>query len=422
MSKSIVRFHSNLNSSPRAPTYYKSLPKPDEGREKKKWLRPSKYELQQPKGYGTQSNFRCISQHSNNHQTNSIPFLTSGKFRFIKPRNMRNGHRLSLFDESGTWKSASKSLHRKDVRLRQENIQTTQSFFDNEKSRTLVKILKKISVFNELKEQELLQLIAVMQEYHYNPNDCVITQGDIGLGFFIIKNGVAIVSRQDPETKVVKFQKELFKGDFFGEVALLENVKRGASVCAKTKLTVYFLNKTHFENLFRTSTPRLLLKRGNISNGELYGQKFMQPKPKATAAMLRNALKDTVLFRDVTNFLVDKIVEIMRIKKVTCGEYIIKEGEGGDEMYILDSGRLQVSVNGHHTIEVPYGKCFGEVALLCKYSCRETVQATQDSVLWCIDRITYKRTVRDVTQHRLHKRKQYLSKIQVFSAWKKKKT
>jgi len=288
-------------------------------------------------------------------------------------------------------------------------------------TQNLLKNLKKVPVLSALDDRELFELSEEMEEKVFYPNQIVIAQGDVGRGFFIIKHGLAIISREDPRTKEINYRRELQEGEFFGEAALLRNVARGASIRAKTKLVVYFLDKSKFQRLFKSNR---FAKRPTIyvpdkdSSGLNAGQNSSQAKGSELTNMIFDALKNTVLFCDVAPVLLNRIIAKMSIKKVVAGEYVVREGEQNDQMYVVDTGVLKVLVNGQSPKLILRGKCFEEMALLCKSPSIETVRADQDSILWSIDRTTYLRTVRDVSQYDLDKRANYFVNIPFFSSWK----
>jgi CRP/FNR family transcriptional regulator, cyclic AMP receptor protein len=90
--------------------------------------------------------------------------------------------------------------------------------------------LAKVPLFSGVKDRDLKRLGKRMQERSFNEGEVITTQGESGLGFFVIENGNATVSRD--ETVV----RNLGPGDFFGEVALIDEGPRSATVVATTDL------------------------------------------------------------------------------------------------------------------------------------------------------------------------------------------
>jgi CRP/FNR family cyclic AMP-dependent transcriptional regulator len=90
--------------------------------------------------------------------------------------------------------------------------------------------LGRVPLFSGVKEKDLKKLGKRMQERSFSEGEVVTTQGESGLGFFVIEDGNAAVSRND---EVVR---NLGAGDYFGEVALIDSGPRSATVVATSDL------------------------------------------------------------------------------------------------------------------------------------------------------------------------------------------
>jgi CRP/FNR family cyclic AMP-dependent transcriptional regulator len=90
--------------------------------------------------------------------------------------------------------------------------------------------LTRVPLFSGVKEKDLKRLGKRMQERSFNEGEVITTQGETGLGFFVIEDGNATVSRDE---QVVR---NLGPGDFFGEVALIDEGPRSATVVATSAL------------------------------------------------------------------------------------------------------------------------------------------------------------------------------------------
>ncbi len=94
-----------------------------------------------------------------------------------------------------------------------------------------VGFLERVPLFNGLKPRQLEALATRFVERDYAPGAAIVTQGQGGEGFFVIVSGraEAVRERADGEKIVVN---SFGPTDFFGEMALLDDGLRTASVCA----------------------------------------------------------------------------------------------------------------------------------------------------------------------------------------------
>lgn len=100
-----------------------------------------------------------------------------------------------------------------------------------QKTESRINILKGIPIFNELTNREMKLISKLFYERHYNEGEAVFEIGQPGAAMFIIEQG---------EVQIVRYNKfgeeivlaELGNGEFFGELAMLDNSPRSAT--AKT--------------------------------------------------------------------------------------------------------------------------------------------------------------------------------------------
>jgi CRP/FNR family transcriptional regulator, cyclic AMP receptor protein len=105
--------------------------------------------------------------------------------------------------------------------------------------------LRAIPLFAGLGKKERRTVAQQADEVDIEPGRHLVREGDFAYEFFAIEEGTAEVRRGD------QFLAELGPGDFFGEMGLIGNVTRNASVTAKTPLTVLVLTGPAFRHLER---------------------------------------------------------------------------------------------------------------------------------------------------------------------------
>jgi CRP-like cAMP-binding protein len=94
----------------------------------------------------------------------------------------------------------------------------------------LVESLKRVPLFAGVRDKELGRLAKAMRESRFNEGDAVTTEGRSGVGFFLIEHGNATVSLRG------EIVRTLGPGDHFGEIALIDEGPRSATVTATTDL------------------------------------------------------------------------------------------------------------------------------------------------------------------------------------------
>jgi hypothetical protein len=103
-----------------------------------------------------------------------------------------------------------------------------------------IELLQTLPLFAPLPQTLLERLAAAAVEVRVPPMTAVITQGEAGDRFYVIRGGHAAVEVDGVETG------ELGPGDFFGEIALLRDVPRTATVRALDALDLYALERDDF--------------------------------------------------------------------------------------------------------------------------------------------------------------------------------
>lgn len=114
--------------------------------------------------------------------------------------------------------------------------------------------LKDVSVLSSLSSYERNKLADALNTEQYAPGDIIVKEGDVGENFYFIESGTAQVIKEG--TGVVA---ELGKGDYFGEVALLNDLPRQATVKATAIVKVVTLGKSGFQRLLGPAVE--ILKR-----------------------------------------------------------------------------------------------------------------------------------------------------------------
>jgi len=161
-------------------------------------------------------------------------------------------------------------------------------------------------------------------------------------------------------------------GEFFGELALLYNAPRAASIYAKSDdCILWALDRETFNNI---------VKEASIKKREIY-LKFL------SSVGILQTLKENEI---------QSIADAIKEEKVKKDENIINQGEMGDKFYILEEGKAKAikTFEDNVTNEVfSYGEgdYFGELALMRDEPRAATVKAVTDCTFLSLERESFKR-------------------------------
>ena len=119
--------------------------------------------------------------------------------------------------------------------------------------------------FPGIKPDEIEELIVNSQVHSYAPGAILCRENAIEDRFYMILEGEAEVTKHvnNNESRLLK---TLAAGDFFGEMALIHNAPRAATVTAKTELTTLELDKPAFDRVVHKSSSIAMAMVSEISN------------------------------------------------------------------------------------------------------------------------------------------------------------
>lgn len=181
------------------------------------------------------------------------------------------------------------------------------------------------------------------------------------------------------------------------------------------------LNDESEENVTMLPPPKAVgkLRRGAVSaepfseeDATSYVKKVV-PKDYKTMAALSKAISKNILFAHLDDNERSDIFDAMFPVVHCAGETIIKQGDEGDNFYIIDSGEVAVYVNNELVTTISDGGSFGELALIYGQLRAATVKAKTDVKLWAIDRDTYRRILMGSTIRKRDMYQEFLSKVSI---------
>jgi signal transduction histidine kinase len=119
--------------------------------------------------------------------------------------------------------------------------------------------------FPGIRPDEIEALIASSSIHTYAPGTILCRENAVEDRFYMILDGEAEVTKNINKSDV-RLLKMLYPGDFFGEMALIHNAPRAATVTVKTALTALELDKAAFHQVLKDSTSIALAMISEISD------------------------------------------------------------------------------------------------------------------------------------------------------------
>ena len=228
-------------------------------------------------------------------------------------------------------------------------------------------------LFASLEKNDLDVVIGAMEEKRYNSGRVLIQQGDNGDSLFLVEDGqleCSVRSKRDGTEKVIK---TYGPGDVFGELALLYNTPRAATIKAVTDVITWVLDRETFNLIVKDAAQK---KR----------EKF------------EGFLKSTEILKDLEPYELSQVADALKTATFKEGDRIIEEGSIGDVFYILEEGTCvatKVLEPGKPDVvvkEYKEGEYFGERALIKGEPRAANIIAKSEVVrLICLDKDTFRR-------------------------------
>jgi len=273
---------------------------------------------------------------------------------FKKPAGQMSGARASVSAEAyGSWN--------------QKKAFTPPEFpkTDEQKAR-LKAVLSKTFLFSSLDEKDMVSVIMAMVEKVVEPKVRLINQGDDGDFLFVIEEGQldCYVKQKDGDEKLVKTCEA---GDAFGELALLYNCSRAASVESKSKSVLWQLDRETFNHIVKDAASK---KR------EKY-EAFLSKVP---------------LLGSMDAYERSQVADGLQREVYDAGKQICVEDDPGDKFFILEEGEaFAEKKNVGKVMEYQAGDYFGELALLRNQPRAATVIAKTAVTVLALPRSSFKR-------------------------------
>lgn len=195
----------------------------------------------------------------------------------------------------------------------------------------LNEILKKHFLFSALSNEELNLIISQMIFCKLRQNQFLFKQGSIARYFFILEKGELEVIIDNVKVK------ELNPGSYFGDLALLYNTERTASIRAAIDSCLWALDSTEFK-----------------------AQLMALKKNQRTAAF--DFVERMPVFSKLTSEQKDRLASEMLLEAYQDGQPIVAQGDDATAMFMIKSGKVEIIRDSKFVVFLEKGAYFGESA------------------------------------------------------------
>ena len=137
--------------------------------------------------------------------------------------------------------------------------------------------LEEVPLLSPLTPYERSKIADALETQKFSPGSTIILEGDIGEAFYLLESGTAAVYKRNTGNRVIHTYK---KGDFFGELALLDDKPRAASVVSIDEVKVATLGKEGFLRLLGPVAERMR----EMDPSKRRGQQSQQQEPMSPAS------------------------------------------------------------------------------------------------------------------------------------------
>ncbi|XP_061563156.1 cGMP-dependent protein kinase 2 [Cololabis saira] len=230
----------------------------------------------------------------------------------------------------------------------------------------IVKAIQKNDFLSRLDDEQIAMMVDLLMTSTFKPGEEVIKEGTEGDSMYIVADGELTVTQAGRELRT------LCRGDIFGELAILYNCKRTATVKARTPVHLWSMERQTYRTI--------------ITN-----------KSKKKREQLMGFLKTSRTLKDLSDVQLSKIIDSMEEVKYQDKDVIVREGTEGDTFYIILKGEVLVTknVNGlqKKIRRMGKGEHFGEQALIREIL--RTATCTADGPVTCfsIDKEVFEETI-----------------------------
>lgn len=208
----------------------------------------------------------------------------------------------------------------------------------------LIERLPSFPLFQVLPKGAFLQVVSQMEYRVLEPETTVIRQGDRGTSMFAIIEGEAHVHLEDKRSTPLA---TLTAGDVFGEMALVLDQPRAATVQAQTELELFEMDR----ELFRS----VLEKHEEL--GDVFSRMIKR-------RLVENVMTTAPLFQKLDEAMRRDLMYRFEVREVPANTKLVEQDTPSDGLYVILAGKIEVVADEHIAAVLSPGQTFGVTSLI----------------------------------------------------------
>jgi NTE family protein/lysophospholipid hydrolase len=255
-------------------------------------------------------------------------------------------------------------------------------------------LLRNSPAFAQLSEETCARIAALTGEHTIAPGEFLVEEGDPGAELFLVVSGTLQLTQRstiDPESEEILHLGSVGAGEVVGELSLLTGQPRPASMQATETTVVRTLGAADFDRLC-------------VDYPEQMAATVTWMTARLDRHQIATAMEENRLLRELTADAKRNLAAGFVRVNLQAGEMLFREGEQGDALYLILSGRMRIlhesakvnaegQADSHVLGDLGKGDLLGELAMLTGDPRSASAVAIRDTHLARLDKAAYEALV-----------------------------
>jgi cGMP-dependent protein kinase len=247
---------------------------------------------------------------------------------------------------------------------------------EKKKTQSDIKLIKsslsRHFIFSSLSDKQREMIIDEMKLFAIDANEIIFLQNSKGNAYYIVASGRLEVIVNEKRVNVIR------EGDSFGELALLHDTPRSATIRTVMNTAVWVLDRQTF---------RKILQELNVQNYK-ENRSFIDSVPQ---------------FQILSEGQKELLVSCFTMLKYSPNQKIVSEGDPGDLFYVIKEGNVLCTQKGKEIRRMGKGEYFGDQALLYNSTRTATVVAVDEVACVALSREDLENSLGASLEHIIYK-------------------